>query len=65
MADIEKANYSVCRKDESRGRTLTVWTEVGYQSVLQLEMVHLTMVEMSKLNTKGYLSAYVLANKEK
>lgn len=65
MTDIEKRITQFAEKMKAEGRTLTVM-DGGLVSVSPTTgMAAFDMIEMSKLNTKGYLSAYVLANKEK
>lgn len=65
MADIEKRITQFAEKMKAEGRTLTVM-DGGWVSVSPTTgMAAFDMIEMAKLNTKGYLSAYVLANNEK
>lgn len=65
MTDIEKRISNFAEKMKSEGRALSVM-DGGWVAVNPTTgMAACDMVEMSKLNTKGYLSAYVLANKEK
>lgn len=65
MTDIEKRISNFAEKMKSEGRALSVM-DGGWVAVNPTTgMSACDMVEMSKLNAKGYLAAYVLANNEK
>lgn len=65
MADIEKRVSQFAEKMKSEGRALSVM-DGGWVAVSPTTgMTALDLVEMSKLNAKGHLAAYVLANNEK
>ncbi|WP_313327766.1 hypothetical protein [Enterobacter oligotrophicus] len=65
MSDIGKRISQFAEKMKSEGRVLSVM-DGGLVAVSPTTgMAAFDMVEMTKLNAKGYLAAYVLANNEK
>ncbi|EAA4852290.1 hypothetical protein EAO85_14935 [Salmonella enterica subsp. enterica serovar 4,5,12:b:-] len=65
MADIEKRISQFAEKMKSEGRVLSVMDGAWVSVSPTTGMAALDIVEMSKLNAKGDLAAYVLANIEK
>lgn len=64
MNSVEQRITQFAEKMKKEGRTLSI-IDGGAVSVSPTDgMAAFDMMEMVKLNTKGFLAAYVLANKE-